>query len=98
MALEGSIVLATSLRDAATVTAGLGRFEELRRGRVERIVAAGARSSSTKTPGRVGRIVQEAVLPLIFRYVVTERSQEWMTGYRVGWDEPASQSAGSSTT
>jgi len=26
-------------------------------------------------------------MPLVFRYVVTERSQEWMTGYRVSWDE-----------
>jgi len=96
MALEDAAVLATSLRDAGSIPQGLARFEELRRARVERIVAVGARSSSTKTPGRLGRILQEAVMPLIFRYVVTERSQEWMTGYRVSWDEPSPQRAGSS--
>ena len=37
-------------------------------------------------------------MPMIFRYVVTERSQEWMTGYRVSWDEPSPQRAGSSAT
>jgi 2-polyprenyl-6-methoxyphenol hydroxylase-like FAD-dependent oxidoreductase len=89
MALEDAVVLATSLRDAGSVPEALVRFERLRRARVERIVAVGARSSSTKTPGRLGRIVQEAVMPLVFRYVVTERSQEWMTGYRVSWDEAA---------
>jgi 2-polyprenyl-6-methoxyphenol hydroxylase-like FAD-dependent oxidoreductase len=91
MALEDAVVLATSLRDAGSVHEGLARFEELRRARVERIVAVGARSSSTKTPGRIGRIAQQAVMPLIFRCVVTERSQEWMTGYRVSWDEPTSR-------
>jgi 2-polyprenyl-6-methoxyphenol hydroxylase-like FAD-dependent oxidoreductase len=98
MALEDAVVLATSLRDAGSISEGLTRFEELRRARVERIVAVGARSSSTKTPGRVGRIIQEAVMPLIFRYVVTERSQEWMTGYRVGWDEPTPERVQTSAT
>jgi 2-polyprenyl-6-methoxyphenol hydroxylase-like FAD-dependent oxidoreductase len=96
MALEDAVVLATSLRDAGSIAESLARFERLRRARVERIVAVGARSSSTKTPGRLGRIVQEAVMPLIFRYVVTERSQEWMTGYRVSWDESTSERARSS--
>ncbi|MGH3098570.1 MAG: FAD-dependent monooxygenase [Streptosporangiales bacterium] len=88
MALEDTVVLATSLRDTASVTEGLARFEALRRHRVERIVAIGARSSSAKIPGRIGRVFQEAAMRVIFRYVVTERSQEWMTGHRVSWDTP----------
>lgn len=53
---------------------------------MEWIVAAGARSSSAKIRGRVGRVVQEAVMRVIFRYVVTDRSQEWMTGHRFAWN------------
>jgi 2-polyprenyl-6-methoxyphenol hydroxylase-like FAD-dependent oxidoreductase len=87
MALEDAVVLATSLRDTTSIPDGLARFESQRRERVERIVAVGARSGSAKIPGRVGRPIQEAVMRVLFRHVITERSQEWMTGHRVIWDE-----------
>lgn len=90
MALEDAVALAASLRDTSSISSGLARFESSRRQRVERIVAVGARSGSAKIPGRAGRLLQEAVMRLLFRYVVTERSQEWMTGYRVSWDAPTS--------
>ena len=64
--------------------------EQRRRARVERIVAAGARSSSSKIPGPVGRRVQEAVLKLVFRRLVTERSTGWMSGHRIDWETPVS--------
>ena len=83
MALEDAVVLATALRDARTPAEAFASFESARRSRVERVVAAGARSSSAKVPGRVGRLAQEAVLRLVFRYAVTDRSQAWITGHRV---------------
>lgn len=89
MALEDAVVLATSLRDAATVEDALAAYERARRDRVERIVAAGARSSSSKIPGRVGRTVRDAMMRLVFRFVVTERSSAWITGYRVRWEPTA---------
>jgi len=85
MALEDAVVLATSLRDAPSIPEGFARFESARRERVERIVAAGARSSSAKIHGPLGRTLQEAVMTVLFRHVLTERSQEWMTGHRVSW-------------
>ena len=92
MALEDAVVLATSLRDADTVEAGLAAYETARRGRVERIVAVGARSSSSKIPGRAGRAVRDVMMRLVFRFVVTERSSAWVTGHRVAW-EPVTCSA-----
>lgn len=92
LALEDAVVLATSLRDAASVEAGLTAYERERRGRVERIVAAGARSSSAKIPGRARRAVRDTMMRLVFRFVVTDRSSAWVTGHRVRWepaDEPA---------
>lgn len=74
---------AAALRDARTPAEAFASFESARRSRVERIVAAGARSTSAKVPGRVGRLAQEAVLRLVFRYAVTDRSQAWITGHRV---------------
>ena len=88
LALEDAVVLATCLRDAGTVEEALTAYDSARRRRVERIVAAGARSSSSKIPGPAGRAVRDAMLRLVFRFVVTERSSAWVTGHRVRW-EPA---------
>lgn len=90
MALEDAVVLAQTLRDHARrpdeVPRALAAYERARRTRVERIVAAGARSSSAKIPGPVGRRVQEAAMRIVFRTVVTEDRLAWMTGHRLDWD------------
>lgn len=93
MALEDAVSLARALREhdgAQAIPAALTAYERSRRGRVERIVAVGARRSSTKIPGRVGRPVMETLLRLVFRYAVTEDKTAWMNGYRTTWEsEPA---------
>ncbi|KRF39385.1 NAD(P)/FAD-dependent oxidoreductase [Terrabacter sp. Soil810] len=89
LALEDAVVLATCLRDGGTVEEALTAYDTARRDRVERIVAAGARSSSSKIPGRTGRAVRDAMMRLVFRFVVTERSSAWITGHRVRWDPEA---------
>lgn len=88
MALEDAVVLAQSLRDHAGVPAAFAGYERARRERVEKIVAAGARSSSSKIPGPVGRRFQELMLRFAFRYIVTERRIAWINGHRIQWDEP----------
>jgi 2-polyprenyl-6-methoxyphenol hydroxylase-like FAD-dependent oxidoreductase len=90
MALEDGVVLAQALRDAPDVGAALAAYERVRRPRVERIVAAGARSSTSKIPGPVGRRFQDVVLRLVFRHLVTERSTAWMSGHRIDWEAPVS--------
>ncbi len=87
MALEDAVVLAGSLRGAASVEDGLASYESRRRERVERIVRYGARSSSTKTAGPVARVFRDAMLRLVFRAFVTERSMEWIYGHRVDRDQ-----------
>jgi 2-polyprenyl-6-methoxyphenol hydroxylase-like FAD-dependent oxidoreductase len=88
MALEDGVVLAKALRDGHDVAGALAAYERERRPRVERIVRAGARSSSSKIPGPVGRKVQEAVLKLVFGHLVTEKSTAWMSGHRIDWEAP----------
>ena len=80
--------MAAALRDARSPAEAFAWFESARRSRVERVVAVGARSSSAKIPGRVGRLAQEAVLRLVFRYAVTDRSQAWITSHRVDLGAP----------
>jgi hypothetical protein len=43
--------------------------------------------------------VRDLFLRLVFRFLVTERSTEWMFGHRVEWDRPlAGPGPGASAT
>ena len=93
MALEDAVVLAQALRDHAEgdhadVPAAFAAYEKARRERVEKIVAAGARSSSSKIPGPVGRRFQELMLRVVFRYMITNRSIAWINDNRIRWEDP----------
>ena len=89
MAAEDAVVLAKCLRDLPDIPQALAAYERLRRKRVERIVAQGARTNSSKTPGPVGRVVRDLLLPVVFKVLVTDRSQAWIYDHHVDWDAPA---------
>jgi FAD-dependent urate hydroxylase len=82
------VVLAKCLRDLPDIPQALAAYERLRRARVERIVAQGARSGSAKTPGPAGRLLRDLALPLVFRFLVTDRSQAWIYDHHLDWDTP----------
>jgi FAD-dependent urate hydroxylase len=88
MAAEDGVVLAQCLRDLPGIPEALAAYERLRRRRVERIVAQGARTGSVKTPGPVGRVLRDLALPLVFRFLVTDRSQAWIYHHHIDWDAP----------
>ena len=88
MALEDAVVLAQALRDTSSIEAGFATYERARRERVERIVMQGARSSSAKTPGPLGRFVRDAFLRFAFRHLITPRSMAWMYDHRIVWERP----------
>jgi FAD-dependent urate hydroxylase len=92
MAAEDAVVLAKCLRDLPDVPQALAAYERLRRHRVERIVAQGARTSSTKTPGRVGRVTRDLLLPIVFKVLVTDKSLAWIHRHHIDWDSPVSLS------
>jgi 2-polyprenyl-6-methoxyphenol hydroxylase-like FAD-dependent oxidoreductase len=93
MAAEDAVVLAKCLRDLPDIPQALEAFEGQRRRRVERIVAQGARTGSTKTPGGLARVLRDLMLPLVFRFVVTERSMAWIYDHHVDWDAPVTVGA-----
>jgi 2-polyprenyl-6-methoxyphenol hydroxylase-like FAD-dependent oxidoreductase len=93
MAAEDAVVLAKCLRDLPDVPQALAAYERLRRRRVERIVAQGARTSRSKTQGPVGRALSGIMLPLVFKFLVTERSQAWIYGHHLDWDAPVAPAA-----
>jgi FAD-dependent urate hydroxylase len=94
MAAEDAVVLAKSLRDLPDIPQALAAYEQLRRRRVERIVAQGARTSSSKTPGPVARVLRDLLLPVVFKFLVTDRSQAWIHDHHIDWEAPATLAVG----
>jgi 2-polyprenyl-6-methoxyphenol hydroxylase-like FAD-dependent oxidoreductase len=88
MAAEDAVVLAKCLRDLPDVPSALAAYERLRRRRVERIVAQGARTGGAKTPGPVGRVVRDLMLPVVFKLLVTDRSLAWIHDHHIDWETP----------
>jgi 2-polyprenyl-6-methoxyphenol hydroxylase-like FAD-dependent oxidoreductase len=88
MAAEDGVVLAKCLRDLPDIPQALAAYEGLRRRRVERIVARGARSGSAKNPGPAGRILRDLLLPAVFKFLVTDKSLAWMYDHHIDWDAP----------
>lgn len=88
MAMEDAIVLAKCLRDLDAPERAVVRFEALRRGRTERIVATGRRRGTYKAPAsRAALFVRDLLMPLAFRVFVTEKSVSWIYDYEIPWDE-----------
>ncbi len=87
MAVEDAVVLARCLRDLRDTGQALAAYERLRRGRVERIVAHGARTSNSKAAGPVGRVLRDLMLPVILKRVASGGSLAWMHDYHIDWDE-----------
>jgi FAD-dependent urate hydroxylase len=86
MAIEDAVVLARCLRDLPETGQAFAAYERLRRGRVERIVAHGARTSNSKAAGPVGRVLRDLMMPVILRHAAGG-SLAWMHDYHIDWDE-----------
>jgi 2-polyprenyl-6-methoxyphenol hydroxylase-like FAD-dependent oxidoreductase len=84
MALEDAVTLAKCLRDLPDVPAAFAAYENLRRTRVERVVAQGKRNGDGKAMGRVGRLF----LPVIFKFVARSATKQgWLYDHRIDWHE-----------
>jgi FAD-dependent urate hydroxylase len=64
LAIEDAVILAKCLRDMPDAARAFAAYEQLRRGRVERVVRHSARIGRSKTPGPVGRWLRDLVMPL----------------------------------
>lgn len=85
LAVESAVQLARCLRDLPHDRA-LRAYEELRRDRVERIIAQAARTNRDKAAGPVGRLVRDALLPLVFRFADPAKFT-WQFDHRIEWDD-----------
>jgi FAD-dependent urate hydroxylase len=87
MAIEDAVVLARCLRDSPDTERAFAAYERLRRRRVERIVAQGARTSNSKAAGPIARRIRDLMMPTILKRVANGKSLAWMHDYHVDWNE-----------
>ena len=85
MAIEDGVVLARCLRDLPDVPQAFAAYERLRRKRVERIVAHGARTSNSKAAGPIGRKIRDFMMPIILKRLANAGSLAWMHDYHIDW-------------
>ncbi|KAA2249539.1 FAD-dependent monooxygenase [Solihabitans fulvus] len=85
MAIEDGVVLAQCLRDLPNTEQAFQKFEQLRRERVERLVVTSAKMTGRAIPGPVGRMIRDALLPMMLRKGPRNTSA-WLTEYHIEWD------------
>jgi 2-polyprenyl-6-methoxyphenol hydroxylase-like FAD-dependent oxidoreductase len=90
LAMEDGVVLGKCLRELQNPRRAFRAYERLRRARVERAVAASAELARRNTPGPVGRVLRDAVLPRRLGRAGAGAG-DWLTDYRVDWDEPVAE-------
>lgn len=89
LAIEDAVILAQCLRDASTVDAAFGAYESKRRTRVEKIVAAGARSSNSKAAGPIGRRLRDAFMPMYLEKLSSgDPKAAFMFDHHIEWSSP----------
>jgi len=90
MAIEDAVVLARCLRDHPDPESAFAAYVDMRRDRVERVVAFGARYSNQKAAGPIGRVLRDLVLPIILRRTAGSNSASptWLHHYAIDWDAP----------
>ncbi|MCL2516908.1 MAG: FAD-dependent monooxygenase [Microbacteriaceae bacterium] len=88
LSIESAVELAKCLRDAASVDEAVAAYETLRRPRVEGIARRANRVNQTKAPGRLGRAMAAALMPLIIKAAMDpEKTFGPDLRYRIDWDE-----------
>lgn len=87
LAIESAVQLARCLRDLPHEQA-FTAYEQLRRTRVEKIIAAAARTNSNKAAGPVARVLRDLFLPTAMKLLAKPEKMAWQYGYRIDWDAP----------
>lgn len=84
LAAESAVQLARCLRDLPAEQA-FGAYERLRRERVERIIAAAARTNSNKAAGPVARVLRDALLPTAMKLLAKPEKMAWQFVHPIDW-------------
>jgi len=87
LAIESAVQLARCLRDLPHEQA-FAAYEQLRRARVEKIIAAAARTNTDKAAGPIARVLRDLVMPFAMKRLAKPEKMAWQFDYRIDWDAP----------
>ena len=90
LAMESAIELARCLRDLPYVPTAFAAYERLRRPRVEKIAARGARIGRAKAPGPVAQRMMRLLIPLMLKSMKLDKTMSAEQRYTIDWDTPVS--------
>jgi 2-polyprenyl-6-methoxyphenol hydroxylase-like FAD-dependent oxidoreductase len=88
MALEDAATLGRCLRDCDRPRQAFTTYSGLRRDRVAKIVALGAKTASSKASGPAAAMVRDAFMRLGFRFFYKPESAAWLLSQHIDWDAP----------
>ena len=86
MALEDGVVLAQCLRDLSRPSEAYAEYEQLRRERVERLVATSAQMKKRAIPAPLQRILRDFMLPRLLKNG-PRNAAPWLTRHHIDWGE-----------
>ncbi len=93
LAMESAIELARCLRDRHDASTAFAAYERLRRPRVEKIAARGARIGRAKAPGPVAQRMMRLLVPLMLKAMDLEKTLADEQRYTIDWDSPVPEDA-----
>jgi FAD-dependent urate hydroxylase len=85
LAIESAVQLARCLRDLPHEQA-FAAYEQLRRARVDKIIAQAARTNSNKAAGPIARVLRDLVMPVAMKRLTKPEKMAWQFDYRIDWD------------
>jgi 2-polyprenyl-6-methoxyphenol hydroxylase-like FAD-dependent oxidoreductase len=91
LAMESAIQLARCLRDVPDPSSAFTAYERLRRPRVEKIAARGARISHAKAPGPVAQRMMRLLLPVMMATMNLDKTMAAEQRYAIDWDRPVQE-------
>jgi 2-polyprenyl-6-methoxyphenol hydroxylase-like FAD-dependent oxidoreductase len=93
LAMESAIQLARCLRDLPDVSSAFSVYERLRRPRVEKIAARGARISNAKAPGPIAQRMMRLMLPVMVATMNIEKTMAAEQRYTIDFETPVREAA-----
>jgi 2-polyprenyl-6-methoxyphenol hydroxylase-like FAD-dependent oxidoreductase len=93
LAMESAVQLARCLRDLPDAPSAFAAYEGLRRARVEKIAARGARISHAKAPGPIAQRLMRVMVPLMLKTLNIEKTMAAEQRYTIDWESPVQEDA-----
>jgi hypothetical protein len=93
MAMESAVTLARCLRDCSAPEEAFTTYERLRRERVERIIAYGAKSAHWKAAGPVAAFLRDTFMHIGLTYFYKAESDAWLFRHHIDWNTPVGREA-----